>query len=397
MNLRLRRSWSFGLLLLSVACGQADQSSPAATADSAKAAGSGSAAAAAPASASPGPTGVAQAPTASDVKQDPSAAPTASSTAATGPSSAPASAGVPELDALMKQAKNGVLPAGAADKVMKQGDPTRVSLVDAGSEPKVELKYDLPLASKETTVMKMDMTMKMDLGAAAGPGAPGAMVLPQVEMALDMSTADKKESNGDVRLVGMVSNVKVSAGTDPMQQQVGKAMGDALTGMKGMKISYFVTPKGRTHDVKVDLPAGAPAQAKMMVDQTKQSFENLMAPLPDEAVGVGGKWVVLTRVSTGADIIQWTTYTLKKRDGSKVELDAVVTQLAAAPTISGGQMPGTANIDSFSSGGTGLTSMDLTRIAPDTGNANVKNGMSFSANGQAMKIETTVKLGFSRK
>ncbi|NUP05254.1 MAG: hypothetical protein HOW73_04245 [Polyangiaceae bacterium] len=379
-----------GVLLLAFGCGQGTDTSASATADTAKAGTSSTATAAATS------TATATASVASTAAPEKTIEDTATAPAPTGTGDAAAGAAMQsKLDGVKKLAKNGVLPAGEADKVMKSGDQAKVALLNAGGEPRTELKYELKPSQKDTTIMKMDMTMKMELGA--GAPAPPAMKLPQVEMALDMTTADKAESNGDMRLTGMVSNVKVSPGATAMEQQVGKAMGDALTGMKGMKISYVITPKGRTRDVKVDVPAGAPAQAQQMVEQTKQSFENLMAPLPDEAVGTGAQWVVVNRVSTGADILQWTTYTLKKKDGSRIELQADVTQLAASNTISGPQMPGTANIDSFASGGSGLTNMDLTRIAPDKGTADVKNAMAFSAQGQAMKIETQVNLQFSRK
>lgn len=388
MTLRAPRIWSAGLLVLLSACGDGGSSTASATADPA----SSTAASAAANSADPAPSVASTATGTASAAE----APTSTGTADAAAPAEGASASQAKLQALQKIAKNGVLPKGEADKVMKVGDPSRVMLIDAGADPKEELKYDFKPSVKETTLMKMDMTMKMDLGAAS-PGGPGGMTLPQIEMALDMSTADKNESNGDMRLAGMVSNVKVSPGKTPMEQQVGKAMGDALTGMKGMKIGYLITPKGRTRDVKVELPPNAPPQAQMMVEQTKQSFENMMAPLPDESVGVGGKWIVLSRVSTGADILQWTTYTLKKRDGSKLELEAVVSQLAASPTITGPQMQGDANIDAFNSGGSGQTWMDLSRIAPDKGTADVKSSMSFSAKGQSMKIDTLVKLAFARK
>ena len=69
-----------------------------------------------------------------------------------------------------------------------------------------------------------------------------------------------------------------------------------------------------------------------------QSFESMTAPLPDEPIGLGARWEVITRVANGgADLVQDATYTLKARDGDKASLGVVVVQLAARDTV---QAPG---------------------------------------------------------
>lgn len=299
-------------------------------------------------------------------------------------------------DAILAVAKGGVLPPGEADKHLKAGEPPKVVLVDSGAEPRSPLSYDFNAGAKESTVMKMDMTMKMD----AGPTAPPiAMQLPQIEMGLDLATAKDRSKSGDTPITGLVSLVKLNPGPNPPQKEVMDAMDAALRGLQGMSISYVVSPKGRSRDIKIAVPTGAPAEAKQMVDQMKSSFESMVAPLPDEPVGIGARWQVISRLSTGADILQWTTYTLEKRSGNGVELTALVNQLAADPNMTGPQLPpgAKATIGTFRSGGTGHSTLDLTRIAPETGGGDVKSAMSFNAGGQAMKVETTVVLRFARK
>lgn len=399
MKTRGLRSLLLGALLFGFACSDDPPAAPATpeAASSGAAASSSAATTTTAAAADPAPSqtssaggSVATDPTATAVTSGSASASASPSGPAPSTGTTPVTAAT--LESLKKLAKKGVLPAGEADKIMKVGAPPQVILLEAGSDPKSEIKYAFKTSTSETTIMTMDMTMRMDMGQGSAPPVP----LPQVEMALDMKTAGAAEPNGDMKLSGVVSSVKVNAGASSQEQQVAKAMGDSLAGIKGMNISYFVSPKGRTHGVKVDLPKDAPPQGKMMVDQMQQSFENLMAPLPDEAVGVGAKWVVLTRVASGADIIQWTTYTLRKRDGDKLELEASVSQLAASPKITAGPA-GTADVQSFSSSGVGLTYMDVTHVAPDKGLADVKSSMTFSARGQGMTIDTTVKIQFARK
>ncbi len=324
---------------------------------------------------------------------DASPSPTPNPSAA--PASPPATRDLKQIASLEALAKNGVLAKGQADGYAVVGEAPKVVVTEAGAAPQEDLSYSFATGVKETTVMKMDMAMKMDLGGGKSQDLP----IPQIEMALDMETAKKKEANGDIGVIGTVSSVAVNPSADPAQQQVAGAMKGALAGLKGMKMTYTVTRKGRSRDAKVELPPDASAETKQMVNQMKSSLESMMAPLPDEPVGQGAKWLVVSRVASGADIIQWTTYTLKKRSGSKVELEALVKQLAASSAMTGGQMPAgfNANITNFDSGGVGFTAMDLGHLGPEKGTGDVKSKMSFAAQNQSMSVDTVLKIQFSRK
>jgi hypothetical protein len=242
--------------------------------------------------------------------------------------------------------------------------------------------------------MAMDMTMSM---APEGAALPQKAELPTIEMALDLSSG-AKEPNGDITITGVVGGIGIVAKPGP-QEQLKSMLEPALSGIRGLSITYKVSPKGRARDVKVSMPGDAPPNAKQMMEQMKQSFESMVAPLPDEAIGVGAEWQVVTRVSTGADILQWTNYKLVSRDDKKVELAAVVRQLAASGTLSGGQLPPgvTAEVLAFRSSGTGASSVDLTQLAPTKGTGDVSSSITVSGGGQKMSIDTIVRIGFGPK
>lgn len=294
-------------------------------------------------------------------------------------------------------APKGILRAGEADKIMKPSDPPKVVLISSGADPKAALSYDLSPKSKQRSSMKMDMTMNMTM-AGAPPSMPGGVKLPQIEMAIDMTTGDTKEANGEIPLTVLVSDVKLNAASE-QEKQVAKMMGAQLAAMKGLKIKSIVDPKGRARDVVVEVPKDTPAEAQQMVEQMKQSMEQMVAPLPDGDVGVGAQWQVISRVATGADILQWTTYTLVKRDGSKIELDGDVHQVAANAALSGAGLPPgvTADIQSFRSSGKGKTMLDLTTLAPILGTGDVTSSLSVAAGSKAMQVDTSVKITFAGK
>jgi hypothetical protein len=296
-----------------------------------------------------------------------------------------------------KSAPNGVLPAGAADKILKVADPPKVVLIDAGADPKSQLVYDVKPKSKQRSTMKMDMTMRMSM-AGQPQGAPGGMALPQIEIPMDLAAGDAKTDKNEIPVTVTVADVKVNPKSD-QEKQMAAMMGPQLTAMKGLKIKSIIDPKGRARDVTVEAGKDSSPEAKQMIDQMKQSMEQMVAPLPDGDVGIGAKWQVITRVSSGADILQWTTYTLVKRDGDKIELDGVVRQVAATPTLSGAGMPAgmSAEIKSFRSNGTGKTKLDLGALAPESGTGDVTSSLSVSAGPNSMQVDTSVKIGFAGK
>jgi hypothetical protein len=145
---------------------------------------------------------------------------------------------------------------GEADTFAKAGESPRVVVLEPGAAPLENLSYEFTPGAKETSVMRMDMAMKMDMGN----GNLQAFPIPQIEMRFDLATAAKKEANGDIAVTGTVTEVKVNPGKDATQQRAADEMKKALSGINGMTMSYVVSPKGRSHDA-VDVPAGAAAEA----------------------------------------------------------------------------------------------------------------------------------------
>ena len=287
-------------------------------------------------------------------------------------------------------ATDGVLADGVADGILKSGSPPVVKLIAAGNEPREELTYSLTEKKKQTVGMRMNLEMKMEMGGQAAP----ATAVPEIGMNLDLATGKKDAASGDIQVTGTIGKVAVLAKND-QEKQLAKTLEPIMGGMKGMTINYFVSPKGRARNVEVKMPPKADASAKQMLEQMKQSFDSMVAPLPDEPVGEGASWVVVTRINTGADVLQYTTYKLVSRKGSKVVLDTKVQQFAASGTL---VLPGQGSgghITKFLSGGDGSSTIDLGSLAPDKGTGNVAGSMGFEAGAVGrMNVDTKVKIEF---
>lgn len=316
---------------------------------------------------------------------------TATDSSSAKPSAPVAPTDVPaRLDALKKLAKQGILPKGEADKLMPAGGAPTVVLLEKGKEPLAELKYELPTDAKETSTLKMEMSMGMNLGG----GRQSQMTMPLVELVIAQATAPKREASGDIAITSVFTALGVTPASGADERMTAEFT-KGLDSLKGMKITQVMTPKGRIRNAKMELAPGAPPQSAALAEQMQRSLDNVMTPLPDEPVGEGARWIVLMRINSGADILQWTTYRLKSKKGKVMELEALVSQLVASPELAA-QGPGAA-IQSFVSGGTGSTTMDLGHLSPDKGNAIVSSSMSVANKGGAAAIDTQVKLTFLRK
>lgn len=294
--------------------------------------------------------------------------------------------------------KNGILGAAAADKIIKVGSKPIVKLMGTGAEPRAKLSYALDKGSKALLQMSMDMTMSMKM---AGQSIPPTAV-PTMVMGMDMSVADKAAS-GDAKIDALLSSVGLSP-QGKTQEVMAEQIRPQIEGMKGLTMGYWVSPSGFVRDVKVNVPPGFPPQAQQMLSGMNQSFESMVAPLPEGDVGVGASWEVITRiVSSGADLVQFAVYTLKERKGTKASLEIAVKQLAAQETINAPGMPAgaTAKLSAFRSQGVGSNRIDLTMVAPDTGKMDVDSAMDLNvtvgaAPAQQTSVNTKLSVQFTR-
>ena len=281
---------------------------------------------------------------------------------------------------------DGILDAGVADTIVPKNGAPRVIVLDAGSEPRSELRYKVAENKKQSIGMTMKMEITMDVG-----GKTTAVPMPAFGINMDLSTEDRDKATGDIALVAEVKGAKIVG--EPGDPRVADAMMKAMGSMNGMKMSTFVSDEGRVRDAKVSVPAGADPNGAQFVDQMKQSFNSMAQPLPHEAVGVGATWLAITRANAGADTLNYTTFHLKSRTGDKLDLETQIQQVVASPDF---PAPGgmTVHVGNFSSHGTGESVLDLGEVAPEHGESKVELSMNASTQGQSVNVATKIKVLF---
>jgi hypothetical protein len=105
---------------------------------------------------------------------------------------------------------------------------------------------------------------------------------------------------------------------------------------------------------------------------------------------------VTSRTGGHADLVQWTTYTLRSREGSRFTVDTEVAQVAAGRTVAGGALPAGTNatIESFDAHGNATTTLDLRGLLPERGHGAVDTSMSIRALGSLGETKTNVTIAF---
>jgi hypothetical protein len=294
---------------------------------------------------------------------------------------------------------SGVLPPGAADKVLVKGQPPIVKLLEPGAEPRSDLSYALSKGTAQKMAMAMDMAIGVKTKGQSLPQTP----MPRMTMTFDTSATDKNAA-GDHKIECRLTSTSVDA-SGAQQEQMAKALRPQIEAMKGLGMLYWVSPKGYAHDGKLDVPSTVPAAAQQIMSGMSQSFEAMVIPLPAEPMGVGARWQVVSRLASGgADILQSTIYTLKSKSGQKATLEATMVQLAADDTIHTPQMPAgmNAKVRGFSSSGSETTQLDLKSVVPEGRNTSLKTSMDLTiqggqaGTGEDSTVETTTTVQVSR-
>lgn len=321
------------------------------------------------------------------------AEPAASVSGPTPSASAAASAAAPQDQAAgpdgLPVSKSGVLSAAQANAILKLGEPPVVKLLSPGSDPKTALAFDLKPKSKQTTEMRMTIAMAVSQGGAQA--APSR--LPEVSVLLDVTTGSRTQE-GDIGVTGEVAKVLVLPKGDA-EAAVAKEIAASLEPTKGLKVTYLVSPKGRARNLSVDT-AKVPARAKQMVEQLKQSFEAMSVPLPVEPIGVGARWQVISRMQSGADVLQFNTYRLLSAQDGKLELENELVQFAAGPLFTPDGMNAPVTISEFASRGKGRTTVLLSKVAPEASEAGLRGHIRMvmpNGGGEAV-VDTEVGVRF---
>lgn len=275
----------------------------------------------------------------------------------------------------------------------RAANPPTVKLLSAGQAPQEPLR--LAIASGQEETMRMTMTMGMAMEMDGSPMMPYTKLPPTVmDMGIDIGTVEK---NGDFRYDFALDAVEVLASADSPPGLV-EAIRASMADLKGMSGHSTVSNRGEVCDAAFKIPDNVSAQVKQTMEGMQQSLQQIAVPFPEEAVGVGAKWEVITRLdhAQGLTLTQTSTYEILERSGSTVKLATSVTQKAAPQEMHPPGLPPGASVhlESMESSGAGTTVFDLAKVVPADGQMalSTKMAMTVQAMGQKQAMKMTMDL-----
>lgn len=282
----------------------------------------------------------------------------------------------------------------SATTVFAQGAPAAgqpvVTVLDAGAEPRRELRYQFDEGSSEKA--SMDLNIKMSMSMAGVP-------IPQINMPtiriligldpIDVSDGGTARYEFDISSAELIEN----ADTDP---SIAGAVQESLGQMSGTSGWSRIDSRGTILERDLELPSGDDDQLSRVLDSAEQSLEQMSVPLPAEPVGVGAKWRVTQETESGGfSVTQTAIYSLNSIEGNDLSLGVTLTQTASAQDVEmDGLPPGIeTTLDSLDSTGTRTIQTNLNRLVPESKTTlSMTIALGFSAQGQtqqiAMNLET---------
>ncbi len=226
-----------------------------------------------------------------------------------------------------------------------------VTLLDAGEEPRIELRLDITEAQDEMVVVtqSQEVTQLVD-----GEAAPSAGALETItELALRTTPND----DGTLTVVSEVTDVRLASGVDPATAPQIEA---ALAELVGTRSESVLSTRGLTVETELSTSLADQTAGEVLGDLTEQ----VSNPFPAEAVGVGASWQIgQTLLVTGVEVEQLSEVTLVSIDGDQVELAITTEQFVAADATMELGQDVEAIIEDWTFTGSGSSILDLTKSA----------------------------------
>jgi len=249
-----------------------------------------------------------------------------------------------------------------------------VKLLDRGKDPRSKLRLKVKKGQAEKLTMTTETSIKVKLDGKVAP----ASKLPAMVMGMSMTVTDTK-TNGDIRYKFSLDSaaVKSKAGIPPKAL---KKIEQVLGKLKGLGGHSLVSNRGVQKESKFILPANIDPQTKQLMQGMEQGLNQVLAPFPKQAVGIGARWRHSSTIKQGGiKLHHVATYELLELDPKTGQLTLKVAVKQKAPKQKVDSPLGvTLDLLSLSSKGSGTSKLRLDRLAPPSSNVKVTTKLKMA-------------------
>lgn len=269
---------------------------------------------------------------------------------------------------------------------------SNVELLNAGTEPKQQLRFTPGANTKQTLQMAMHRDMAMSVGGQTQP----TLDTPSIKTTME-SEVKQVDANGDIHTDFSYTDADVVAGKNTPPEMV-NAMRSQVKKLIGLRGSMIVDNQGITKQANFNLPADLDPSTKKMVEQMVNSLKQLSSPVPAEAVGIGAKWRIPHSVTAnGMTVNQSSTYELVDLKDKVATLQVSLEQQAGSQKINPQGLPPGASIDlkSMNSKGNGKLKMALNQVMPMNSTMSVRSNSQMSVKDPSSEKTNTMDMNVS--
>jgi len=264
-------------------------------------------------------------------------------------------------------------------------DPIAITtLIDAGEEPRVLLRYELDPACTEMVTMEQIQELSQVMGENELPSAGPAGSI------MSMRITNSAVEDGIYAVASEVISAEPAPG---MSEEVADLMARELAAIVGMKSSNEITSQG------VPVPGTATLEGVEDLDSMVGLLESLNGqlanPMPTEPVGVGASWESLNTVELQG--LQVTTRSIQTiTEISDLVVTVEISGDQSVPNDSVMSLPGIeAKVLEWDTTFSGTAQFDLESLSPVRSEANTISLQSFEVGpgltlDQSMTMQMTV-------
>ena len=287
------------------------------------------------------------------------------------------------------------LPAAAVSASAGSSEPPTVKVVDAGAEPREALRFALTPGVAQNSSLTFTTTVKQS-------GAVNQTVGPlRIRFGVAITVGDK-DADGNVRLAISYPSFELLKGSDVGSASQRDDVQRKLESFNGTTGELMMTPTGAVVSSAFELPETADPSANDLIDQLSEQANQLAIPLPDEPIGIGARWQATTQLElNGIRLEQTYTYTLRKRDGDRLDVDVRYVQRAPRQEADLPNVPAgtTVRVTLFKIAGKGTQTFFLSQPLPAEGRikASGSQKLEFDRGGNTEKLSQDLSVALSVK
>jgi murein DD-endopeptidase MepM/ murein hydrolase activator NlpD len=202
-------------------------------------------------------------------------------------------------------------PAPEAEPVAAAEPVAGLRLVEAGTEPRAEVRYAAGVGGKRRWIVTTRVNTRR--GAEPAPLSPRARF--EVDTTVTSAGAGWRR---ELEIAG--ASILREDDIGPEALASAQTMAERLVGAKGRLV---LGADGQVQEAAIDLDPGADVELAILLAGLRTALQTHVVPLPAEPVGGGASWEVTSRATLhGVESWQVQHVGLRKREGAELELRA---------------------------------------------------------------------------